>query len=317
MSTYTVQILSVTIFGCVVCTFIYLPIRWFIDHKRGKEPKTRFEHWFRHRITGCVLYAILVAGLVCIADGFLIEPRMVTVTNYEIATSKIPAGKTLRIVHLADLHVRKQGPREKKLPEIVSGLEPDLILHSGDFFGHVEGDEDIVKELLKSWDVPQYACRGNMDDFADYAEALDGAGVVRLDEETVEIEVNGVPLTISGFPSGYEYSITKDLSELSDDIFNIVLYHHPQGFIRVHNTPADLMLAGHTHGGQVRLPFYGALITLDGFGKRWEYGRYDEEGATLIVSRGLGAEPSVPEIRFLCPPEVVVIDLIGEGEDSE
>ena len=103
------------------------------------------------------------------------------------------------------------------------------------------------------------------------------------------------------------------MAELPANTFNIVLYHHPSGFAQTWGTPTDLMLAGHTHGGQIRLPLYGALVTLDRFGKRWESGRFRENGVTLIVSRGLGCEPGTPEMRFCCRPEVVVVDLVGRA----
>jgi predicted MPP superfamily phosphohydrolase len=76
----------------------------------------------------------------------------------------------------------------------------------------------------------------------------------------------------------------------------------------------DLYLAGHTHGGQLRLPVYGAMFTATTVGKRYEMGRYDVDGLTLYVSRGIGMEgKGAPRARFLCPPEIVCIDVIGQG----
>lgn len=154
---------------------------------------------------------------------------------------------------------------------------------------------------------------GNLDLLADFDQTMRSAGV-RVLNGTHEVKtVGGARLCIAGLVSGAEWQMAKVLQKLPRETFNVVLYHHPQGFPETWNTPADLMLAGHTHGGQIRLPVYGALVTLDRYGKRWESGFFDEHGVKLIVSRGLGCEPHTPEVRFLCPPEVVVIDLIGSG----
>lgn len=76
-------------------------------------------------------------------------------------------------------------------------------------------------------------------------------------------------------------------------------------------TGADLYLAGHTHGGQVRVPGYGALVTFSRFDKKYEMGRYDVNGTALYVHRGVGFEPGLPKVRFLCRPEIAVFDLVG------
>jgi predicted MPP superfamily phosphohydrolase len=220
----------------------------------------------------------------------------------------------VRLVDIADLHVRKKGPRERALPELVRSLRPDLILHTGDFFGLKRGTvRPIVVELLRSWTVPQYACEGNLDGLDAFDRTMSESGVKVLNGDSAIEQVRHSLLCITGFMSGAEESIPRALATLPSDSFNIVLYHHPEGFPKTWNTRADLMLAGHTHGGQIRLPCYGALITLDKYGKRWESGLFQDHGVTLIVSRGIGCEPNVPEMRFLCPPEIIVIDLLGTG----
>jgi uncharacterized protein len=72
-------------------------------------------------------------------------------------------------------------------------------------------------------------------------------------------------------------------------------------------------LAGHTHGGQVRMPFYGALLTMSRFDKKYEMGLHTVSGTSLFVSRGIGFEPRMPRIRFFCRPEIAVIDVVGTG----
>jgi len=93
------------------------------------------------------------------------------------------------------------------------------------------------------------------------------------------------------------------------DTFTLLLYHSPDLIEGAAAHEIDLYLAGHTHGGQIRLPLFGALFTASTYGKRYEMGRYQMGDTTLYVSRGLGMEGmGAPRARFLCPPEVVLVE---------
>ncbi len=95
---------------------------------------------------------------------------------------------------------------------------------------------------------------------------------------------------------------------------SLLLYHSPEMMPLVQQHDVDLYLCGHTHGGQVRVPGYGALITSAVTGKRYEMGRYDENGTTLYVSRGIGLEGlSAPRLRLFCPPEITLVEIKDEG----
>jgi predicted MPP superfamily phosphohydrolase len=92
--------------------------------------------------------------------------------------------------------------------------------------------------------------------------------------------------------------------------YSVLLYHTPDLIDTASALGVNLYLAGHTHGGQIRLPFYGALITFSAYGRRYQMGRYTLGPTTLYVSRGLGMEGlGLPRVRILCPPEVDVISL--------
>ena len=302
---------------CSTVGLVYvLSLAWCSERVRRKPPKTVFARFFQAKSTGVCLLSVAVFGIGCFAYGILIEPNRLTVTTYTIETAKFPAGERVRLVQLADLHVRAKGPRERALPDLVRSLQPDVILHTGDFYAWQRGVTPIVQELLRSWNVPQFACAGNFEVVDDLNGVLREAGVMLLNRTRVIERIRKCRLCITGFPCGDESGMPACLRTLPADTFNIVLYHRPQGFPKTWDTPADLMLAGHTHGGQIRLPGFGAIITLDAYGKRWESGFFDEHGVKLIVSRGIGGEPYVPEMRFCCPPEVVVIDLIGTGKND-
>jgi len=310
------ELIRLIIFVSFVVVVYWVTFRWCFEFFLSKkEPTGVFAQYFRSKITGVVLCSIAGAGLLCMGYGFFIEPQRLTVTTYRIETSKIPAGEYVRIVHLADLHVRRNGSREQRLAALVTSLQPDFICHTGDFFGRKGVYRDVI-EVLESWKVPQYACVGNLDYFGDFDAVMQYAEVIALDGMYAKVNVRGARLYLAGLPSGAEGAMPKVLASMPRDTFNIVLYHHPQGYPMSWNTPADLMLAGHIHGGQIRMPWYGALVTLDACGKRYEYGFYDEGGVKLIVSRGIGCETYLPEVRFLCPPEVVLIEVVGTGTPS-
>jgi predicted MPP superfamily phosphohydrolase len=104
--------------------------------------------------------------------------------------------------------------------------------------------------------------------------------------------------------------MTEVMRRVPADGYSLLLYHSPDLAEAAAEAGVDLYLAGHTHGGQVRLPFYGAIITMSAYGKRFEAGQYRVGATTLYVSRGIGMEGlRLPRVRFLCPPEIVVIDL--------
>jgi predicted MPP superfamily phosphohydrolase len=109
-------------------------------------------------------------------------------------------------------------------------------------------------------------------------------------------------------------ALKRLLSARSKSATTILLYHTPDLMPKITGLGLgiDLYLAGHTHGGQLRLPLYGALFTSSRWGKRYEMGRYEAQGTTLYVSRGLGLEGlGAPRARFLAPPELVQWTLHG------
>jgi hypothetical protein len=94
------------------------------------------------------------------------------------------------------------------------------------------------------------------------------------------------------------------------DAYTLLLYHTPDLIETASASSVDLYLAGHTHGGQIRLPFHGAVFTFSEYGKKYEMGEYIVGPTTLYVTRGLGMEGfNMPRARFLCPPEIVLVEL--------
>jgi hypothetical protein len=126
----------------------------------------------------------------------------------------------------------------------------------------------------------------------------------------LEIEVMGLVCTHKPLVDAPKISHLQ--SPITNNQFTILLYHSPDLLYEASDAGIDLQLSGHTHGGQVRLPFFGALFSGSLYGKEFESGRYQVGGTTLYVSRGIGMEGAgAPRVRFLCPPEIILWEIEG------
>lgn len=284
---------------------------------RKKEPRPRFwpvggvraERWLSRGLA-----AAFVCGLGCIIYGFLIEPTNIEVTKLVLTSDKIrPETERIRLVHISDLHSEAKALNEERTVEIVNKLEPDLILITGDFINDEEAVPLVRKmlgDLKSSFGV--YLVKGNMDLGFLPEDAFEGLPVTWLNKEARELNIRGTRVRVSGMAVGDEPYFKRFRKELGPtSAYDIFLFHYSTLVYKADKAGLDLYLAGHTHGGQVRLPFYGALITLSMLGKRFEAGRYQVGGTTLYVNRGLGlAGDSAPRVRFLCRPEIAVLDIV-------
>lgn len=265
------------------------------------------------RLGGGAIAAALVS-LACFAEGTWVEPYWPEVTHTEIQTPRLPAGAVVRIVQLSDVHAEVQPRLEERLPGLVAAERPDLIVFTGDAANLREGwptFRRLMGELARV--APTYAVKGNWDMQAPSASLFGGSGAVELRGKPVAIAVRGARFTLGGTPFSFGSGARRAMQALPDDGLRVFLYHTPDE-IQAARDHVDVYLAGHTHGGQVRLPGFGAVVTMSQFGKRFEAGRYQLGPTTLYVNRGIGMEGHFPfKVRFLCRPEVAVIDLKGSG----
>jgi hypothetical protein len=268
----------------------------------------------RERKAAYVSIGVFGCGLVCLFYAAFIEVDRLTVTQLEVATPNLPMGKRFRIAQIADLHVDRPTKVLDRLPGVINGFEPDLLVFTGDALNGSEGMQLFHATVGKIHArYGRYGVRGN---FEPPTHGHDSYGFV-FDGGTIEelvgrgVTVAGGQVTLCGAPVGYGREIAHCLGENKMGV-RVVAYHTPDLIEDLAPLGPDLYLAGHTHGGQVRLPLWGAVVTLSKFGKKYEMGRYKVGETTLYTSRGIGMEPSpAPRIRFLCPPEVVIIDLVG------
>lgn len=274
-------------------------------------------------------YIKLILILVCIAaiaGGALynqVQNQKLSVTFYHMDTPENISG--LRILELADLHLKEFGPDNAELVKKVAALHPDIIAVVGDMTMEAEPDHTPVIQLLQRLVAiaPVYYSAGNHE----YTDILynknstlisdiKNAGAVYLDNEYVEVKVGRSKLKIGGVCKNasdiLKYTGSKNmLKKLSDEQgFTVLLSHYPEGFLsNMEGYPFDLVLCGHAHGGMVRLPFTDGLYSPDqGLFPKLTSGMRQLSGSTVVVSRGLGTSHGY-EWRINNRPEIVVVDV--------
>lgn len=253
-----------------------------------------------------------------------------TLVRYEV-TAELT--QPLRIVQLSDLHGHSFGENNQRLAEVVEAQRPDLIFMTGDMLDKSDENPDIACELIEALSdtAPVYYCYGNHETSwisrtgKNPEAVLTQAGAVVLDTEYVDITLKGQALRIGGFHGYYRYpgmlkAVTKShegqkafFENFEDtDRYTILLDHIPTGWVdwgNIHSFPVDLVLTGHYHGGQIRIPFVGGIYApYIGFFPENTEGMFAGDTAVCILSTGLGSSPGIPRIHN--PAQVVVVDLI-------
>jgi predicted MPP superfamily phosphohydrolase len=265
-------------------------------------------------------------GTLLVIVAFWVEPHRITLTRQILATSKLNDDSVIKILHLGDLHIERITARERQLVDLVKSTQPDLILFSGDILNLSYLKDPIAwqaaRDIMREWIAPSgvYAVKGSPAvDLPDvFPTLLEGLAVHWLNDEKVSLMIKGQEFDLIGLNCSHKPFVDGPkllpLASSANSRFTILLYHSPDLAPIAARAGIDLELCGHTHGGQVRLPFFGALFTGSLYGKRYETGRIPVDKMTLYVSRGIGMEgASAPRVRFLCPPEVILWEIKGLG----
>lgn len=284
------------------------------------------KHILTKKKTICILSGILLILIVWTAWGnTALELNTYTISNRELPD----AFDGYRIAQVSDLHNAEFGDRNQRLLEMLREAEPDMIAITGDLIDSRKTNITVAlafaEEAVKF--APCYYVSGNhearVSEYQDLKTGLEAAGVTVLDDAQVKIEVSGESITVIGVndPSFHADYLTSDatvmdrkLSELSseDAGFAILLSHRPELFDTYVAHDMDLILTGHAHGGQFRLPLIGGLIAPNqGLFPKYNDGLYSEGNTNMIVSRGL--RNSIIPFRFNNRPEVVLIELKGQN----
>jgi predicted MPP superfamily phosphohydrolase len=262
-------------------------------------------------------------GVLCIGWGF-VEPWWPEITERVVPVRGVPAGTPpVRLVHLSDLHCDPKVRLEDRLPGLVAACRPDLIVFTGDCINHPGGLDHFRRTVTALATVaPVFVVKGNWD--TGYWSDLDlfgGTGARELDGDGVRFDAGrGANLWIAGMRWGHGASgMDAALAGRPTGAGTVFAVHSPDHAYELADRDVDLVLSGHTHGGQVALPFYGALVTLSRFDKRFEGGLYRVRGPTWMnVSRGIGMEGGLaPRVRFAARPEIGILELVPADTASE
>jgi predicted MPP superfamily phosphohydrolase len=259
-------------------------------------------------------WALVAVVLVAIAvDAFVIEPTSLTVRRLTVQSAKLT--RPLRAVVLADLQFDRFDEHTRSALRLAMAERPDVLLLPGDYaqLPNARGAAALRREanaFLRSirFGAPLgiFVVEGNVEWEPGWEALFEGLDAqlftAQRRVETGELVVTGMGLRESGSPS---------LTIASEPRFHIAIGHAPD--FALGDVRADLLVAGHTHGGQVQLPIVGPLMTLSAVPREWAAGNREvrlSDGRTLVVSRGVGLERgAAPRLRFRCKPEVVVIEL--------
>lgn len=246
--------------------------------------------------------------------------------EYIYKNSKIKSGLNgFKIINISDLHSRNF---KNYLNEKIEQLKPDIIVVTGDIIHRGDSDFKTVIDFMKNAVkiAPVYYVRGNHEAGNDYSfylsEKFRNLGAVILDGASVEICKNGCSFNLIGLQcyQYYEYTSEKENNAMWEDLkntiaanikpdkLNVLLSHRPYFDELFVNSDIDLALCGHTHAGQIRFPFIGALFAPDqGFFPKYDRGFYSNGKNSMIISSGLGA--SDIELRVLNRPEITSVIL--------
>lgn len=286
-----------------------------------------------------VLFGIL-AGVVVIACILEIIRELHTfrVRTYQIPVPELEKAKQIKLVFLSDLHGKTYGAENEKLIKAVRAERPDYILAGGDMLTRTkEKTDQTALELFRQLkDIcPVYLANGNHEQkmkvfpskyhnrYEKYRNAVKKMGIHLLENQSENLEMNGLLATISGLELPVDYyghwkekplqnSLVKEQLQAADTRrFQILMAHNPVYAKQYWEWGADMVLSGHLHGGIVRIPGIGGMITpqLRLF-PRYSGDLYEKDGKVSIVSRGLGTH--TVNIRLFNQAEVVSILLTGE-----
>lgn len=262
------------------------------------------------------------------------DNERIVVSFYEVKSVRLPEEfKGYRIVQISDLHNDELGKENEKLLTLIKDAKPDIIAITGDLLDsrrtNVEKASDFIENAMKI--APCYYVTGNHEsrinkEYKKLEEEMREAGVGILRNDRVVLKKNGAQIVIAGIDDPRFVTDTDCVPKMSTvigeilsgvlegvpkDAFTILLSHRPELFKLYCEQEIDLVLAGHVHGGQVRIPYVGGIIGPgQGLLPDYDAGVYEADATSMVLSRGLGQ--SIIPFRVNNPPELVVVELKKE-----
>ncbi len=256
---------------------------------------------------------IAIAAGIAAAVAIACNP-LLTVVDYEVEAR---TGGTVKIAFLSDVHDSWYGDGQSELVDSIKKAGTDIVVFGGDLFDEQNGEKNswalvdaLAGEYPCFYAIGNHETRSGKADF--YKEEMARRGVCVLSGASQRIDVNGAALRFFGAEDIDEVFSLED--DCDDNAYNILLYHYPSDYPFISNCGFDLVLSGHAHGGQWRLPglINGLYSPDEGIFPKYAGGRYDENGSVMIVSRGLYRHLfNIVVPRIFNRPELVFVTLKG------
>ncbi len=296
--------------------------------------------------TGLIIYGMIILLILWI----ILEQKLLMTTRYTISSKKLPKQLNhTRFVLLADLHNRTFGKKNRRLLRRIHALAPDFIIAAGDMItkqavSYPGSAYDLMEQLAGSYKI--FYSYGNHEQrferigqlpvserspeqiklystWVEYKNRLSQLGVVFLDNENIIYELKASKMKIAGVSLPSEYFIfhshtdmepgflNKLMGESAEEQFQLLIAHNPVYFTDYADWGADLTLSGHIHGGMMRLPGIGGVISPQArFFPKYDSGHHTYQEKQMVVSRGLGSHSIMPRIFNI--PELIEITLKRE-----
>jgi predicted MPP superfamily phosphohydrolase len=311
--------LAACIFVILVLATLFLLFKAVQRLRRARDASG----WPKWRARLNVLFGfVLLAVLACLIWGTLIEPNRLVLTQHSMRIDNWPKELSgLRIALIGDIHTGSPFIDDRKLEQIVSltnQQHPDLIVLLGDYMvkdswhGHLV-EPEVTAAHLRNLRAPLgvYAVLGNHDGWYDGGKvqaALTRAGIRLLENDVSEIKWRDKSFWLVGFSDYWSlrFRVNETLSKVPPNATMIAISHNPDIFARVPAT-VQLLLAAHTHGGQVNFPLVGTPIVPSRYGRRYTAGHVFENGHHLFVTTGIGT--SILPVRFRVTPEIAILTI--------
>lgn len=289
-------------------------------------------------------YSLLGSALTLgLATYMTYDNNRISINEIKIQSNKLPkAFNNFKILQLSDLHCKTFGKDNKRLVKRIEDINPDIIIATGDMFStSLDLDQSFFKlceKLIKEY--PIYYSLGNHETILrvskasdrqwveEYLDKIKSLGVYLLDNEMItllrnneKINIYGLTLPMTFYRRRFNKGRDERIELKSDfidsllgrpkkDEFNILLAHNPLNFEAYVQWGSDLTFSGHVHGGAVRLPFLGGILSPEiAFLPKYKEGTYAKNNSIMVVSRGLG-NSSMP-VRAFNSPEIVVTTLVN------
>lgn len=286
---------------------------------------------------------VLIGGAIVLLSGYryyIYKSEDIEIGSYEIHSRKIPkVFDGFKIIQISDLHNKSFGKNNNILLKKIYDLNPDIICITGDLIDSENKDFsnalNLIDKLCSRYKV--YYIIGNHEQkvminkrkelYKNYFKELNSKNIINLENEKVKIEKDNKHINLYGLvvPYSYypylfnenrknknldfnKYDIEKKLGKTNTEEYNVLLAHTPFFFEGYSKWGADLVLSGHVHGGIIRLPIKGGLLSPNReFFPKYDLGEYNIDKSTMILSKGLGGSNFIPRIN--CKPEIVEIIL--------